>query len=258
MVKKTWNIFFVVVVTVIFALTSYMLYSDAQKQKSLRIKKETELSAKIVELAEIQEQIKRVTAQRNEIESRLNYKVASLEASMKDSDVTIKSQAEKLDALSEESVTLRKDIEDGEKKIAEFARRAQTLEKEKTALTAKLKEFEGNQPEVADEKENDLNSGGGIDWTADMDTVDLGKIVVQKMSGKAALVQHVDSLYGFIVINAGKEDGMTPNMVVNILRNKKMIGRAVVQKTEKNVSAAVVLPRWTRGEIKEGDVVSRF
>lgn len=263
MINKTWNVFFLITVSVIFSLASYMFYSDAQKQKSLKVKKEQELSAKLVELSETQAQIARLTTQRNELESRLNYKVATLEASMKDSDVTIKSQAEKLDSLSEENATLRKYIEDGEKKIAELTRRAQALENEKTQLTAKIKDLEtrassGITPIDDGGSASGGGSGGSVTWTADMDTVDLGKIVVQKASGKAAVVQHVDSLYGFVVINAGVEDGMVPNTVVNILRNKKMIGKAVVQKTDKNVSAAVVLPRWTRGDIKEGDVISRF
>lgn len=261
MINKSWNVFFIVTISVIFSLASYMFYSDAQKQKSLKLKKEQELSAKALELEETQAQIARLTTQRNELESRLNYKIASLESSMKDSDVTIKSQAEKLDSLSEENATLRKYIEDGEKKIAELTRRAQALETEKSQLTAKVKELQNRAP--ASEEEGSQNNGplgpsSNAAWTADMDTVDLGKIVVQKSSGKAAIVQHVDSLYGFIVINAGAEDGVVPNTVVNILRNKKMIGKAVVQKTDKNVSAAVVLPRWTRGDIKEGDIVSRF
>lgn len=258
MINKTWNIFFLVTVSVIFSLACYMFYSDAQKQKSLKLKKEQELSARMIELAETQAQITRLTTQRNELESRLNYKVATLEASMRDSDVTIKSQAEKLDSLSEENATLRKYIEDGERKIAELARRAQGLESEKAALTAKIKELESRASSEPRPVEESSDASQGVTWTADMDTVDLGKIVVQKASGKAAIVQHVDSLYGFVVINAGTDDGMTPNTVVNILRSKKMIGKAVVQKTDKNVSAAVVLPRWTRGDIKEGDVISRF
>ncbi len=254
MTSKNWGVFFFVAVALIFSLTSYMLYSEATKQKTIRLKKEQELAAKSIELAEVQAQLTKLTNQKNEMEGKLNYKVATLESAIRDSDATIKSQAEKLDSMSEENSALKREIESSEQKIAELARKTKSLETEKSELAAKIKALETAKP--AEEAESTQNSD--IAWTSNMDSVDLGKIVVQKNTSRAAVIQHVDSLYGFIVINAGRDEGLSPNTVVNILRNKKLIGKAVVQKSEANLSAAVILPRWTKGDVKEGDIISKF
>ena len=259
MKSKGWAAFFLIAVTLIFSLMAFLFYSEVGKEKSLRIKKETELSAKLVELVEIQAKLTKLTAEKNETESKLSDKIASLESAMKDSDLTIKSQAEKMDALAEENGALKKEIEEGERRAADLAAKTRALEADKAELSEKIKSLEASKlAAVSPEPVNSSDAATDITWTADMDTVDLGKIVIQKSSGKAAVVQHVDSLYGFIVISAGREDGLSNNAVVNILRNKQMIGKAVVQKTETSLSAAVILPRWTKGEVREGDVISRF
>ena len=264
MPNRRWGIFFFVAVVLIFSLSSYLMYSGKETEKRLRLQKENELSNKALELNETQAQIAKLTKEKVELEEKLNEKIATLETSLKDSEETIKSQTKKMDALletlGEENKSLEKEIQDKERKIKELTKKLELLEADKAELLAKVKSQEALKKEavVSGETESESSSDSDGLWLSDIDTVRLGKIVIRKISGKAAVVEHINAPYGFVVINAGTKDGLSKDSVINILRDRKLMGKAVVQKARDSVSAAVILPEWTKGEIKEGDVISQY
>ncbi len=264
MTNRRWGIFFFVAVVLIFSLSFYLMYSGKETEKRLRVQKENELSNKALELTETQAQIAKLTKEKTDLVEQLNEKIATLETSLKYSEETITSQTKKMDALvetlGEENRSLEKEIQDKERKIRELTKKLELLEADKATLYAKIKSQEALKKEavVSGETESESSSDSDRQWLSDIDTVNLGKIVVRKISGKAAVVEHVNTPYGFVVINAGTKDGLSKNSVFNILRDRKLMGKAVVQKARDHVSAAVILPEWTKGEIKEGDVISKF
>jgi hypothetical protein len=166
-----------------------------------------------------------------------------------------------------ENESLKRDLEDKDRKIADLSRKVRSLEADKTSLLetvnkggAKLAAEGAAAAAPADAAASHEQPGLVYDYVnpETLSSVKLGKIVVQKTSGRAARVEYVDKLYGFIVINAGAKDGLRPESVINVLRNNKLIGKAVVQKVRPDVSAAVIISEWTKEDVKIGDLISRF
>lgn len=109
------------------------------------------------------------------------------------------------------------------------------------------------QPEEAIPPASPTVSGAKL---ANEEVVDLGRIIVHSATNEAARVEHVNTLYGFIVMSAGTKDGLRKDSVVNITRNNRLIAKAVIKKVRESVSSAVTLPEWTREEIRVGDMIS--
>ena len=59
-----------------------------------------------------------------------------------------------------------------------------------------------------------------------------------------------------MTLNAGSRDGLRGDMVLDILRDGRMIAKARVKQIREAVSAATVLPEFFRADIKSGDQVS--
>lgn len=71
-----------------------------------------------------------------------------------------------------------------------------------------------------------------------------------------AKVVHVNLEYGFVVVNAGYEDGLDKSRILEVLRNGRKVGKVMVTKPREKISGAIILPEWrTRDEIQTGDLV---
>ncbi len=69
-----------------------------------------------------------------------------------------------------------------------------------------------------------------------------------------AQVVHVNLELGFVVVNAGYEDGLDKNKILEILRDGHRIGKVMITKPRGKISGAIILPEWrTREEIQVGD-----
>ena len=91
-----------------------------------------------------------------------------------------------------------------------------------------------------------------------IDSAKLGKVLVQKSSGRTAQVQHVNDVYSFVIINAGSSEGLRSGSVINVIRNDQIIAKAVVEKLKPDLSAAVLIPEWSREHVQVGDFITQF
>ncbi len=281
MINRKWGIFFFVSLILIFLLSTYWIYSWKETERKLRMQKELELSDRVSELAQTQDKISDLSnklsdlsKKKDEIETRLISKIAAFEASSRDYDMTIKGQTEKLNAMNQENDSLKNEIQEKDKMFADLSKKVYRLNAQKAVLSDKIQDLEKNlemlkeearkaqeaqKAAVTSKVENPESlNGADLTWIPDVNTVDLGKIVIQELSGHAAQVQHVDGEFGFIVINAGTDEGLKYNSAVNILRDNKLIGKAVVQKARSNVCTAIIIPQFTKEKVMEGDVISVF
>ena len=79
---------------------------------------------------------------------------------------------------------------------------------------------------------------------------------IPELPRNEAQVVHANLEYGFVVVNAGVEDGLDKNKILEVLRNGRKIGKVMVTKAREKISGAVILPEWkTRDEIRVGDRV---
>jgi len=260
--KRTWVIFLVSAALVITALATYLLFTSREAEHKLRLAKEAELSIKTAEVTEKQAQVQTLIQQKSDLEEQFTTKIATLESSLKDYDENSRAINAKMESVLRENEAIKRELADKDAKIGELTRKIRSLEADKTSLLETLNKSTAAAAAKTTAAADAQSAGSGLTYDyvdpEALDSVKLGKIVVQKTSGRAARVDYIDKLYGFIVINAGANDGMKKDAVVNIIRGNKLIGKAVVQKIRAEVSAAVIISEWTREEVKIGDQVSRF
>ena len=244
----------------VLAGTGVFLFSRKHK---IRIQKESSLAVKTAELAGLQAEMVILQKKNSEMEAVFNQKITALEAQLKENEANAKSFAEKLEALEKEKSLVMDDNLEKSKSIESLTKRINELEAARQELLntiSALQEDKGSQQNKFNKKKEPENRPYGIRPLSSpkIDTVNLGKIVVQKSSGRAAQVIQVNSVYNFIVVNVGSRDGVESGSIVNLVREDRLIGKAVIQKVRDNISAAVLLPEWTQESIEAGDFVTKF
>jgi hypothetical protein len=65
-----------------------------------------------------------------------------------------------------------------------------------------------------------------------------------------------DPKWGFVVVDAGKEQGMLPKGELLVSRNGKLVGKVKVSRVDRERSIANVVPGWELTEIIEGDLLT--
>ena len=70
------------------------------------------------------------------------------------------------------------------------------------------------------------------------------------------LVGHVMAInteWNFVVLDIGENDGIVPNAYMLIYREGQLLGRIKITSVEPSISIGDILPKWTHGELREGD-----
>lgn len=229
------------------------LNQSRETEKKIRLEKESELSVKSAELA-AKEALRAILIKEK---ASLQEALDSQSSQLKELNATVQSQSEQLGALTQENGALKIALTDKDKKILALDKKIERLALDRSELLMKIKASGGSKGETNEKEEDfaadqmELNSG------FETGSVDLGNIVIRQPSGNTATVTHVDEIYGFVVLSAGSKDGLKKDSVINIIRDDRFVGKAVLEKVRDNVSAAVILPQWTKRRIKEGDVITK-
>lgn len=262
--SRNWVIFFIAMFLLIFGVSLYLLNNSRVAEQRVRLQKETELNKRTNELFEKEKAIADLNREKKEIEDMLMARQKELEAVKADLarlEARYDADLSGLGELQAQNRQLLDQLNQSRGGIKEMEQKIQALQADKTALTAKLGQLEGavgqrlmqsdveESPDKIETNARLLESG---------DTVKLGKIIVQKNSGQVVRVRDINGVYGFVVIDAGSREGLAKESIINVIRDKRLIARAVIEQVKENSAAAIILPEWTRDEIRVGDVVSRF
>jgi hypothetical protein len=121
----------------------------------------------------------------------------------------------------------------------------------KTELESKVMEL-SNQPTV--ELEKVLVPGAGatpapVDGATAMPVAALGSMP------SAGQVVVVNREYDFIVMNLGKNHGLSIGQEFQVVRGSEVLGRVKVEKVYDELAAAAILPESQKDNIREGDTV---
>ncbi len=65
----------------------------------------------------------------------------------------------------------------------------------------------------------------------------------------------VNKEFAFVVINIGEKDGIKNAEVLDVYRGQELLGKVQVERIYDTMSSAIILPKVTKKEIKEGDCV---
>lgn len=264
---------FATVLAILLLVPSFFLYRSNASEHQIRVQKESELSEK-------QEQIRQKETQITELNQTLSSLRETSSKTINSLELTAREREESAKSLKDELENLRKDNETTEsvrieknREIVVLNDRLTALQKEKDNLIRKVDELKGQivslqkipvpPPVASDEQpsktqEEPFGMASDKDLGLNIDVVNLGAIVLSKASGRAARVQEINPIYDFVIIDAGEKDNVHEGMVINIVRNNSLIGKALVRHARPNVSAALVLPEWKKAVIQKGDLVTQF
>jgi len=106
---------------------------------------------------------------------------------------------------------------------------------------AAMEEENGALAKVVAQREAELNFTHGT--------------IVSLPAELAGTVLATDPKWRFVVLDAGKDQGVVKRGELLVSRGGKLVGKVIVQRVEKDRSIADVMPGWELTEILEGDAV---
>lgn len=238
----------------------------SQKERELQLLR-AELSGKDAEIAEVKRQqedsLKSLRDKVAELEATagsLQSTNESLEASLKSQEETVRALTEKNEALLKDREALMEDNLEKSQNVTDLEKKVAELEAGKRELAQRLQAIESKKSEESRAPKPPVRSAYELryDTAPPVNKAKLGKVLVQKSSGRSAQVQHVNEVYRFVILNAGSREGLRNGSVVNIIRGEEIIAKAVVEKLKQDLSAAVLLPEWSREPVQVGDFITQF
>lgn len=231
--KVIWTIFVI--------LTIMLSFLYAFKEKTIRMRAEERLSKTIEKMSAIEnkllnemEQKKTALREKAAIEQELILEKkmnAILEKDVHEKERQIKSAS----AVLEQEVQTRRQMET---QLAISREKINIGIKKIESLEAKIEELNKTNRAVELEK---------IVVTADLpvSTV-IGNILV------------VNKEFNFVVVDLGKKDDLKLGDILSVYRKDEFIGKVQVERLEREISVASILPDWEKTEFKENDVVKKL
>ena len=243
----------------------YSTLDSKAKDRTVFLAKIQGLQTDISQLQKTQADLQQSIKEKNDQYTKAQSDIAALEGQLGESRKSETTLRSRMDALIKEKESLTKYMENNNAIMAKLQKKIQTLQEERRhleeskkaerSLSAGPKTDLTSEEAPADDEEPAVEGAPGS-RVADEQIVDLGRIIIRKSTNQPASVEYINSLYSFVVLSAGKGDGLRKDSIVNITRNNRFIAKAVVKKVRDEVASAVTLPEWTREEIKIGDLVS--
>jgi hypothetical protein len=261
--SKIW----ILITGIVLMVSGFLLYSTIKAKETERgnfMVKIQELQGKIGDLTKLQADLEQAKKERAEVEAKAQEQISALETQISDYKKNESSLRSKIDTLTKEKESLTKYMENNNVIVGKLQKKIESLEKEKSkiaeeaakkpdTLMPRFVDPMEEQPQQEQAAEPKVEQGSRL---AEEEVVDLGRIILQQATSQPATVEHVNSLYGFIVLSAGTRDGLKKDSIVNITRNNRLIAKAVIKKVREEAASAVTLPEWTREEIRVGDYIS--
>lgn len=259
---KIW----ILVTGIVVILSGFLLYSMVRSRETERAQfmvKIQELSGRLAEMDRLKTAFEELQGQKTELEAKSRSEIAGLETRLTEARRNESQLKSKLDALLKEKEGMTQYMENNNAIIAKLNKKIESLQKERDSAVKEASDAPGEAFNYVDPINESPSMSLPVFGSQPMgaklaqeEIVDLGRIIVHPSTHEAARVEHVNPLYGFIVLSAGSSDGLGKDSVVNVTRNNRLIAKAVIKKVREDTASAVILPEWTREEIRVGDLIS--
>jgi archaellum component FlaC len=191
-----------------------------------------------------------------------------------------KSQDELIKVV-EAKETLARSVEDREKEIGRITKDLEQTRSEAKQVNAQLAEIQSERDtmkrQLADLERAKMDLETKVMELSEKPTVELEKVLVTgddtasgspSAAGAAVLpvsttarvpsegqVVVVNREYDFVVMNLGKNQGLSIGQEFQIVRGNEVLGKVKIEKIYDELSAAAILPESKKSSIREGDVV---
>lgn len=184
--------------------------------------------------------------------------------------------------------TLSRSVEDREKEITRLTKELEQAQQDSKRVTTQVTDLQ-NERDAIKQQLADLEQAKGqleakVMELTERPTVELEKVTVGGETRAAAgstgtsaatapasaavrtvsastnptgsgQIVVVNREYDFVVVNMGKNQGLTVGQECQILRDNQVLGRVKLEKVYDELSAAAILPESKKDSIREGDLV---
>ena len=241
------------------------------QEREKRQARERELQIALNENTDLKSRLEEAQQSKSRTEEQLAGVRKDLAQSKEDLEKTLKSQEE-----------LSRSIEDREKEIARLTKDLEQTRTESQRVSSQVSSLQSERDEVK-KKLTDLEQAkedleAKVMELSERPTVELDKVLVTSdqmgglaPSGTAGLIMPVSTgssagtadgqvvvinrEYDFIVMNLGKNHGLSIGQEFQVVRGSEVLGRVKVEKVYDELSAAALLPESKKNSIREGDAV---
>ena len=184
---------------------------------------------------------------------------------------------EKLVAATQAQETLAHSVEDREKEIGRLTKDLEQARTQQSQLQAQFADLQ-TERETLQQHLTDLEQAKGqleskVMELTQQPTVELDKVMVTNERAAATQsaatpmltaasgtqpsgqVMNINREYDFIILNLGKNHGVSVGQELQIVRGDQVLGKVKVEKVYDELSAATILPESKKDSIREGDLV---
>jgi len=236
------------------------------QEREKRQAKERELVLVLAERDDLRAQLEETQQAKSRVEGELSRIRKELDTSL-----------ENLAKATAAQEALSRSVEDRQKEVDRLAKDMAQMHSERKELAAQLADLKTErdtlQQRLTDAESAKADLESKVMELSNQPTVELDKVVVSGTSqapapgGTAMPVAAVSSMavsgqvvvvnreYDFIVMNLGKNHGLSIGQEFQIVRGSEVLGRVKVEKVYDELAAAAILPESQKDSIREGDSV---
>jgi len=272
----------IVVLLVVFlvaALTGAgVLYFARDKEIQERVKVEEQLAGLVQEKIDLQQELDDVSLVKQQLQEDLDQSRINLANLLADYQQE-KSEHDKLTAKYQQNMRLVSDLK---AKLAKEENISVKMSTKLIKVSQEYNEIKAQLRQIRMAKEALENKILNMTRKQNTSGVQLDKIVVNSGQSPAPAVSFssvqpaaekpmfaplgpparlegqvlvVNKEFAFVVVNLGQKDGINNADVLNVYRGQELLGQVQVERIYDTMSSAVILPKVTKTEIKEGDIV---
>lgn len=216
------------------------LKNEVQSLQQTRMMLEEGLAQSRIELASTQETLTQAQLAREELSHAVEgrqQEITRLTKELQQIQSTRQQLEQELGSLRTERQTIQQQLKD--------------LEQAKSALESKVLELSEQQPVQLDS----VFVKGATSLKGQAPSGPPAQGTVSSTEGQVIVVNRE---YDFIVMNLGKNQGVSVGQEFRIMRDSQELGRVKVEKLYDELSAATILPDSQKDNIREGDWVKAF
>ena len=244
------------------------------QEREKRQAKERELQLAINEVEDLKSRLNEAQQSKSRTEEQLASVRNELSQTKEEFEKTLKAQEALTKAIEDregEIARLTKDLDQSRNESQQTSSQLSALQSERDAVKQKLadlekakQDLEAKVMELSERPTVELDKVVvGSDQSAlgagTVAAVDAAGLVMPASAGSPASsdgqVVVINREYDFIVMNLGKNHGLSVGQEFQIVRGDEVLGRAKVEKVYDELSAAALLPESKKNNIREGDTV---
>ena len=228
------------------------LKTHLQEVEVAKSKMEEDLSRAKKDVLESREELAKSVEAQQVLSKSIEDREQEITRLTKDLSQT-KDEAQKTGA---QITSLQRERDDVKRQVADLERAKSQLESKVMELSSSSQQMDSGQPTVELDKIFVSSSPSSSSVTSAVSPMTSSSVLpVTSSSDAGGEVVVVNREYDFVVMNLGKNHGLSIGQEFQIVRGNQVLGKVKVEKVYDELSAAAILPESQKNSIREGDSV---